>query len=206
MNVLILSKSSIFRHGLADLIIREHQDVIVSTCDDLKLLKSTITESQIRYCFVDFTILSSMRWIDDLIKIIEHAGNTGFCLFSKKSMKSLTEPAYKTGVRGLIFEESHPACITDAVSTILGGRLYFPNKKDRNTEVQLAEKNQSLALTLRQKEVLNLLYDGQNNKQIGRFLDISESTVKQHFSKIFRLLNVKNRVEALQKARDLGVI
>jgi len=51
-------------------------------------------------------------------------------------------------------------------------------------------------LTVRQKEVLDLLADGKSNKQIASALGISEGTVKVHVNATFRVLGVHNRVNA----------
>jgi DNA-binding NarL/FixJ family response regulator len=52
-------------------------------------------------------------------------------------------------------------------------------------------------MTERQAQVLRLALKGAPNKVIARALDISEGTVKSHLSTVFRLLNVRNRTEAL---------
>ena len=51
-------------------------------------------------------------------------------------------------------------------------------------------------LTVRQKEVLELVAEGKSNKQIGSALGISEGTVKVHVNAAFRVLGVHNRVNA----------
>jgi DNA-binding NarL/FixJ family response regulator len=60
-------------------------------------------------------------------------------------------------------------------------------------------------LTPRQCDVLRLLGKGQANKEIARALDISEGTVKIHLAAIFRLLDVRNRTEAVLKASALDI-
>ena len=51
-------------------------------------------------------------------------------------------------------------------------------------------------LTVRQKQVLKLVSDGMSNKEIGRALYISPSTVNGHLSRIFSVLGVDGRIEA----------
>lgn len=51
-------------------------------------------------------------------------------------------------------------------------------------------------LTDRQRQILHLLSQGYYNKEIAIRLCISENTVEQHISHIYRKLNVCNRVEA----------
>jgi DNA-binding NarL/FixJ family response regulator len=51
-------------------------------------------------------------------------------------------------------------------------------------------------LTQREKEVLHLLADGHSNAQIGRYLCISENTVRAHVYSLYNKLNVNSRVQA----------
>ncbi|WP_242671214.1 response regulator transcription factor [Hylemonella gracilis] len=60
------------------------------------------------------------------------------------------------------------------------------------------------ALTPRQEEVLLLLLDGLTNKEIGRLLDLSDETVKNHVSNILRCFGVATRTQAVLAARKHG--
>lgn len=53
-------------------------------------------------------------------------------------------------------------------------------------------------LTLREREVLELVIEGRRNKEIADILSISTNTVKIHISSIFRKLGVRNRVECVE--------
>jgi DNA-binding NarL/FixJ family response regulator len=55
-------------------------------------------------------------------------------------------------------------------------------------------------LTQRQRDVLDLMKQGKNNKGICRILNIAEPTVKSHVAAILQTLNVTNRTEAVIKA------
>lgn len=57
-------------------------------------------------------------------------------------------------------------------------------------------------LSNREKEVLNLIRQGQRNREIARELRIAESTVHKHVQNIFEKLNARNRAEALFLARS----
>jgi len=46
-----------------------------------------------------------------------------------------------------------------------------------------------------------MLIDGKSNKEIAVALDLTDSTVKQHVSALFRKLGVNSRTQAIQKAR-----
>src|SRR6186713_97997 len=62
------------------------------------------------------------------------------------------------------------------------------------------------ALTARQREVLELLCEGLQNKQIARRLNIAAATVKIHVANILRALNVSSRLQAAVVAMSLGLI
>ena len=61
-------------------------------------------------------------------------------------------------------------------------------------------------LTERQKEVLAYMNDGLSNKEIAKILNMSPSTVKVHVSAILREFDVNNRLQAISKAREHGIL
>jgi DNA-binding CsgD family transcriptional regulator len=61
-------------------------------------------------------------------------------------------------------------------------------------------------LTVREKEVLQLMAEGMANKQIALSLGISEHTVKFHLSSLYAKLNVSGRTEAIRIGLGLGLI
>ena len=62
------------------------------------------------------------------------------------------------------------------------------------------------ALTEREREVLRLVADGLQNKQIGRALGISERTVKYHLTAIMTRLGADNRAQAVAIATGRGLL
>lgn len=62
------------------------------------------------------------------------------------------------------------------------------------------------ALSPRESEIIRLVATGISNKEIAERLVISEGTVKNHLSSILSKLNVKDRLQAVIKARDLGIL
>ena len=70
-----------------------------------------------------------------------------------------------------------------------------------NTRVQ-----ETLGISDRELEVLALLAAGGSNKEIARRLAVSPNTVKTHLTKLFAKLEARRRTEAIQRARELGMI
>jgi DNA-binding CsgD family transcriptional regulator len=65
---------------------------------------------------------------------------------------------------------------------------------------------ETLGISGRELEVLGLLAAGRSNKEIARRLDVSPNTVKTHVTRLFAKLEASRRTEAIQRARELGMI
>ena len=65
---------------------------------------------------------------------------------------------------------------------------------------------ETLGISERELEVLELLAAGRSNKEIANRLAVSPNTVKTHIAKLFGKLEVRRRTEAILKARELGML
>ncbi|MNR52686.1 Transcriptional regulatory protein DegU [compost metagenome] len=59
-------------------------------------------------------------------------------------------------------------------------------------------------MTEREKEVLNLIADGKNTKEIADQMYITRGTVRNYISVILDKLNVSNRIEAIMRFKEKG--
>jgi len=82
------------------------------------------------------------------------------------------------------------------------GLIGFP--PDRRAPVP--DRRDAPALTPRQLEVLELLAEGKSAKEIGQGLYLSEATVRNHVRSLLRALGAHSQLEALAKARRLGLL
>ena len=65
---------------------------------------------------------------------------------------------------------------------------------------------ETLGVSERERQVLELLAAGRSNKEIARTLAVSPNTVKTHVAKLFGKLEVQRRTAAIRRARELGMI
>ncbi|TLV03252.1 response regulator transcription factor [Dyadobacter luticola] len=63
-----------------------------------------------------------------------------------------------------------------------------------------------LGLSRRELEVLQLIAEGHSNQEIASRLFVSLNTIKTHTSRLFEKLEVKSRIQAVEKARRLSLI
>lgn len=71
---------------------------------------------------------------------------------------------------------------------------------------RLSESDLAVKLSLRELEVLRLVATGASNKEIADTLVIAEGTVKNHLTSILSKLEARDRMQAVLKAREIGLI
>jgi ATP/maltotriose-dependent transcriptional regulator MalT len=129
------------------------------------------------------TIEEASRMMEKLaarghLQVLNREGVPAYTLFEKEQ-----RPSLKAATAGLVANGS-PAAARGA---------YDPEP--------LVE-----SLSERELEVLTLLASGRPNKEVARDLFVSVGTVKTHTNNIYRKLGVRNRAEALARARSLKLI
>lgn len=124
--------------------------------------------------------------------------------------------ALKLGAVGYLLKDMPPAELIKAIREVHeGGVLISPKVAAKIVDKLVnpvkgrspnSEQN-SLAneLSNREKEVLRLLAQGLDNKEIAARLFIAEQTVKNHVSVIYSKLGVHDRVQASRKADEIGI-
>jgi NarL family two-component system response regulator LiaR len=68
------------------------------------------------------------------------------------------------------------------------------------------ERMKHLGITKRELEILELIAQGMSNREIAEKLFVSENTVKTHSSRLFDKLSARRRTQAVQIAKELGLI
>lgn len=104
------------------------------------------------------------------------------------------------GVEGYILKDSSSAELVRAIKHINQGETYIQPDLIPALNSRLIHRDEDKekieALTRRELEVLKLVAKGHFNKEIAIQLDISERTVKNHISSIFRKIDVSDRTQA----------
>ncbi|MFC0215909.1 response regulator [Paenibacillus chartarius] len=108
------------------------------------------------------------------------------------------ERARKAGVNGYLLKDSPSEELAASIRSVVAGRrIYAPELIDE----AYSEGN---PLTERESEVLLLMADGKNTKEIANQLFLTTGTVRNYVSVILDKLDVSNRVEAIKRFKDKG--
>jgi len=108
--------------------------------------------------------------------------------------------AVNIGIDGYMLKDSDSAELKKAIFHVIDGESYIQPSLIPMLNSKMIERDVDQtkidSLTRRELEVLKLLSVGLYNKEIGKNLGISERTVKNHISNIFKKINVMDRTQA----------
>ena len=108
----------------------------------------------------------------------------------------------QAGARGYLLKDVFFEQLEMAIRNVHAGSRHIPTA----IAMRLAERMSSTDLTGREMEVLELIVQGQSNKEIGASLGISEATVKSHINNILSKLGVTDRTQAVTTALQRGLV
>ncbi len=109
--------------------------------------------------------------------------------------------ALDSGVKGFFYQHEGEECLLDGLTLILNGEIRIPRKKLQDCyfrkDVEARVSNEALdSLTLRERELLGLVGQGDTNDAIAGKLCISPYTVKTHLYRIYKKIQVRSRFHA----------
>jgi DNA-binding NarL/FixJ family response regulator len=116
--------------------------------------------------------------------------------------------AFKSGVLGYLPKSANSVEIVEFIETISRGERYVrgivANVIFENDS--FFDKQQKTNITKRESEILNLILDGNKNKEIAKSLSIAERTVEFHKQNLYMKLEVNNAIDLYKAALRLNLV
>lgn len=202
LKALVADDHALMRAGLRALFSKVSAGAVVLEAADLDgVLAGLAAHEDVRLVVVDLD-LSGMGGVSGITRIHAVAPSVSVVVVSVRERALDVRQAIKAGAIGFIPKSSPPELVVGALNLVLSGGMYLPphvleldERADAAIGVPVAPAL-SARLTERQREVLALLAEGKSNKEIAAILGLAAGTVKIHVSRIFRVLNVRNRTHA----------
>ena len=194
--ILVVDDHPLFRDGFAHMSRVLRPSWVLYFSDNVAHALSVVMEIALDLVIVDaslpgsdgFALLKSIAQMSSAIPQI---------LISGRDDAAIRMRAQASGARSFIAKTTAPEQIASMIDAVLNGSRHF--EPDR-------EAGSLPALTPRQVEVLMLLAEGLGNKEIRHRLNIAERTVRAHLTELFQLLGAHSRMQALVRAREIGLI
>lgn len=207
IRVALIDRYQLFREGVK-LILESHDFYqIVVEGEQFKIVQDAVLRSGLDILLIDVDIL--IQHEDEVRSFIKDRG-IKVIVFANKGEEEYVTEAIKLGVHGFLLKEMDKSSFIEAIHLVLNGAAYIhPNathnlvddyrqlvKLDGNGVTNIIEEPPHKLYSKREGEILQLLVDGQSNRKIAETLNISEKTVKNHVSSLFKKIQVNDRTQA----------
>lgn len=199
INIVIADDHKMVREGLKQLLELEPSFVVVGEASDGYECLNIINKVKPDIVLLDI----NMPNLDGLqtLKIMRQQGITTKVIFlTINSDADYVIRAMDYKCNGYVLKDSDFDTLKSAITLVEEGEIYIEPSLITEINFNLVKReivNEELGeLTEREIEVLKMLSKGMLNKEIAAALNISERTVKNHVSNIFKKINVADRTQA----------
>jgi DNA-binding NarL/FixJ family response regulator len=156
-------------------------------------------------------MMPNLNGLEVLMQTRKISPRTRTIIFSMHSAEAYVVEAIKAGAAGYILKDTGPGEIVEAIRSVMGGNRYLSEQLSEKLEanslrVEDAELDLQQTLTMREREIIQMVAEGRSSNQIGNKLGISPRTVEIHRSNLMKKLRLKNQTELILYAVDHGIL
>lgn len=199
VNVMIVDDHSLIREGIRQLLEFDGSVKVVGEANDGEECLELIEKVCPDVLLLDIN-MPKKNGIEVLEEIKQKGLNVKVLILTVHNEVEYLVKAVDIGVDGYILKDSESSELKRAIQTVMDGNSYVQpslvpalNNRLINRD---ADKEKIESLTKREIEVLILIANGMFNKEIATKMNISERTVKNHISNIFKKIDVADRTQA----------
>ncbi|WP_059103372.1 response regulator transcription factor [Shouchella shacheensis] len=224
IRIIIIDDHPLFREGVKRILAMEEQFAVVADGEDGSEAIDLVREHQPDVILMDIN-MPKQSGVEATKELVKTFPKVKVLVLSIHDDESYVSHVLKTGASGYLLKEMDAESLVEAVKVVASGGAYIHPKvthnliKDYRRLARQDEAHQDSVgyreveyrkplhiLTRRECEVLQLMTDGQNNRNIGESLYISEKTVKNHVSNILQKMNVNDRTQAVVESIKKGYV
>lgn len=142
-----------------------------------------------------------------------HRGATGarIVLFTAYPDHAAVQPALAAGADAVVLKDADRADLVDVIRRVAMGQIATPPTSSEGVDAraisqQLGQKLRRYALTRREYDILRHISMGETNPEIAEALGLTRNTVKTYVQSALTKLGARNRIEALNRLNELGLL
>jgi DNA-binding NarL/FixJ family response regulator len=201
IRVIIVDDHAVVRSGLEQLLATTDDIELVATASNGIEAIERVQELHPDVVLMDLS-MPELDGVEATRRINEMHPTTHVLVLTSFSDQTRILDALSAGADGYLLKHSDPDDIAAAVRAVHAGGSPLDPKAARMLLESRRARQHMPQLTLREREVLQLVRDGLANKQIARRLGIAERTVKAHLTSVFHRLGVTDRTQAALWANE----
>lgn len=200
IKIVIADDHRMVREGIKQLLELEGDISVIGEAGDGVTCLNVIEDLNPEVVLLDIN-MPQMNGLQVLQKLKEKKCSSRILILTIHNEIEYLMKAVDIGVDGYILKDSESDVLRKAIFAVKSGESYIQSElaallkeKLENSDKGVLEEDS--ILTKREMEVLRLLTEGLFNKEIAYHLSISEKTVKNHVSNIFKKISVSDRTQA----------
>lgn len=205
IRVLIIDDHAVVRQGLRNFIDLQDDMVVVGEgangCEAINLAN----DLQPDVVLLDL-VMPQMDGVTATPQILEASPRSRVLILTSFGEDDKVFPAIRAGAQGYLLKDIHPSELVRAVREAHQGKVQLHPEIAQKLMAAVGSTREGAAppsaepggdgLTEREREVLRLIAQGLNNRQIAETMIISEKTVKTHVSNVLSKLGLEDRTQA----------
>lgn len=208
--ILVVDDHPVFRHGLVEILSEVHfVKRVEEACDGDEAMK-LIAKKKFDIILLDIE-MPGKNGLDFLaeLKLKAMLNQPKVIIVSSHSTASKVLAAYELGVFGYIMKDTPVKEIRKALLLVAEGEPYFSDNIRKIMLDQLVrnrpESPDSIKLTIKERQVLDLVCKQLSNKEIADLMFLSEKTIKRHRSTLNEKVGAKNAAGLIVYAIQNGL-
>ena len=138
--------------------------------------------------------------------IRSHAPGVKVIIFTAYPDHAALEAALAAGAHGVVIKDADRADLVDTIRRVAAGERVVCTDIGLDHNLLLARKLKECGLTRREYEILRRVAMGETNPEIAEALGLARNTVKTYLQRTLEKLGARNRVEALARANESGIL
>ncbi len=206
--VLIVDDHPVFRQGLSAVLDCEERIEVVGQASSGEEAITLARQRQPDVVLMDLQ-MPGLSGVEAARTIVRTSPHIGILMLTMYGDDESVFAAMRAGARGYLLKTADQADIVHAVLALSTGTAVFGQSIARRIIDYFSSPRMQAEifpeLTDREREILTLIGEGQNNATIARRLYLSPKTVRNHVSNIFSKLQVADRTQAAIRARRAGL-
>jgi DNA-binding NarL/FixJ family response regulator len=210
INVLIADDHRLFRDGLMKILETCNDiEVIGEASDGLEALKKT-EQLQPHVILLDLS-MPKLSGLEVARRLKKEYPSVKIVILTMHEEEEYTLKMIRTGVSGYMLKDSAARDVIDAIRNAFAGKAFFSPQVSKilaqsYRDVTASEDDPYDRLNDREREILQLILEGNTNKEIAGTLFISPKTVDNHRTNLMKKLNVHSVSELVRWAAKKGIL
>ncbi len=212
LRILLADDHTVMRSGLRALLERQGNFEIVAEAENGREAVSLCSSLFPEIAIIDVG-MPLLNGIEATKALLRESPATGVLMLSMHSDESYVIRSLQAGARGYLLKDSAASDLLSAIEAVSKGKSFFsPGIRRLLAEDyvrvlrQKGEVDSYELLTMREREILQLLAEGKTNKEVAAALHISPYTVETHRSNILEKLGLHSPAELILYAVRKGII